>query len=151
MSRALEVLQRTFGYDTFRAPQDVIIETVADGGNALVLMPTGGGKSLCYQIPALLRPGCGIVISPLIALMQDQVNALRQLGVHAAFLNSTLMTQEVQAVEDALQVGEVLRRPFGTKASLAVGELDARANEQLAQVDVKVSGKGCPFVRTQDD
>ncbi|MEM1434413.1 MAG: DNA helicase RecQ [Pseudomonadota bacterium] len=107
MSRALEVLQRTFGYDTFRAPQDVIIETVADGGNALVLMPTGGGKSLCYQIPALLRPGCGIVISPLIALMQDQVNALRQLGVHAAFLNSTLMTQEVQAVEDALLINEL--------------------------------------------
>jgi len=83
MKLAAQILQTVFGYDAFRPPQDQIIETVIAGGDALVLMPTGGGKSLCYQIPALARPGCGVVISPLIALMQDQVNALRQLGVRA--------------------------------------------------------------------
>ncbi len=75
------ILQRVFGYDTFRGPQQAIIEHVAAGHDALVLMPTGGGKSLCYQVPALLRKGIGVVISPLIALMQDQVETLRQLGV----------------------------------------------------------------------
>ena len=90
MSNASHILQSVFGYESFRPPQDEIIQTVIDGGDALVLMPTGGGKSLCYQIPALARPGCGVVISPLIALMQDQVSALRQLGVRASFLNSTL-------------------------------------------------------------
>ena len=77
MSNIQEILQHTFGYSTFREPQQDIIQTVVDGGDALVLMPTGGGKSLCYQIPALALPGCGVVISPLIALMQDQVSALR--------------------------------------------------------------------------
>ena len=90
MTAPQQILQSVFGYDSFRPPQDEIIQTVIDGGDALVLMPTGGGKSLCYQIPALARPGCGVVISPLIALMQDQVSALRQLGVRASFLNSTL-------------------------------------------------------------
>ena len=90
MSAALDILQQTFGYPSFRGPQETIIQTVIDGDDALVLMPTGGGKSLCYQIPALARSGCGIVISPLIALMQDQVNAMRELGVRASFLNSTL-------------------------------------------------------------
>ena len=83
MPTALDILQQTFGYPSFREPQETIIQTVINGGDALVLMPTGGGKSLCYQIPALARPGCGIVISPLIALMQDQVNAMRELGVRA--------------------------------------------------------------------
>ena len=83
------MLTRVFGYDTFRGDQGEIIDTVVAGGDALVLMPTGGGKSLCYQIPALVRPGTGVVISPLIALMQDQVNALSALGVRASFLNST--------------------------------------------------------------
>ena len=87
---ARDVLRSTFGFDDFRNPQADIIETVAAGGDALVLMPTGGGKSLCYQIPSLLQDGCGIVVSPLIALMQDQVNALCQLGVRASCLNSTL-------------------------------------------------------------
>jgi len=87
---ALGLLHQVFGYPAFRGPQAGIVDHLAGGGDALVLMPTGGGKSLCYQIPALLRPRVGIVVSPLIALMQDQVDALRQAGVRAAFLNSTL-------------------------------------------------------------
>ena len=86
---ALDILRRVFGYDSFRGPQQEIIEHLIAGGDALVLMPTGGGKSLCYQIPALVRRGTGVVISPLIALMQDQVDAMRALGVRAGFLNST--------------------------------------------------------------
>ena len=102
---ALEVLRHVFGYSAFRGKQAQIIEQVASGGDALVLMPTGGGKSLCYQIPALLRPGCGVVVSPLIALMQDQVAALRQAGVEAAFLNSTLSAAEAAEVERSLRDG----------------------------------------------
>ena len=86
----LAVLRRVFGYSSFRGQQQEIIEHVIAGGDALVLMPTGGGKSLCYQLPALLRPGIGVVVSPLIALMKDQVDALRQAGVRAAALNSAL-------------------------------------------------------------
>ncbi len=104
---ALELLHRVFGYPEFRGPQAEIVDHVANGGDALVLMPTGGGKSLCYQIPALLRPGVGIVVSPLIALMQDQVDALRQLGVAAAFLNSTLDFAAVVATEKKLFAGEL--------------------------------------------
>ena len=87
---ALEQLRHVFGYDSFRGEQADIVGHLVAGGDALVLMPTGGGKSLCYQLPALLRAGTAIVVSPLIALMQDQVEALRQLGVRAAFLNSSL-------------------------------------------------------------
>jgi len=105
MSSASHILQSIFGYESFRPPQDEIIQTVIDGGDALVLMPTGGGKSLCYQIPALARPGCGVVISPLIALMQDQVSALRQLGVRASFLNSTLDAATARQVEEDLLSG----------------------------------------------
>ena len=83
MQAPLNILQSTFGYPEFRHPQEEVINTLVAGGDALVLMPTGGGKSLCYQIPALVREGCGVVISPLIALMQNQVDALRQLGVRA--------------------------------------------------------------------
>src|SRR5690606_27243123 len=101
------ILQQIFGYSDFRPPQAEIISAVEAGRDALVLMPTGGGKSLCYQIPALLREGAGIVISPLIALMQDQVSALRQLGVRAAYLNSTLSLPEVRAVEQQLRRGEL--------------------------------------------
>lgn len=104
---ALHLLQEVFGYPAFRGQQAEIIRQVADGGDALVLMPTGGGKSLCYQIPALLRHGVGIVVSPLIALMQDQVDALTQLGVRAALLNSTLSWQAAQATEQALFAGEI--------------------------------------------
>ncbi|MCW8193990.1 DNA helicase RecQ [Proteobacteria bacterium 005FR1] len=102
-----QVLQETFGYKAFRPPQDEIIDTVIKGRDALVLMPTGGGKSLCYQIPALIREGVGIVISPLIALMQDQVSALRQLGVRASYLNSALSPMEQRQVEQQLLRGEL--------------------------------------------
>ena len=107
MLTALDILQQTFGYATFRAPQKEIMETAIAGKDALVLMPTGGGKSLCYQIPALARPGCGIVISPLIALMQDQVSAMRELGVRASYLNSTQDTHTASEVERALLEGEL--------------------------------------------
>jgi ATP-dependent DNA helicase RecQ len=107
MTQALAVLRSVFGYTAFRHPQDAIVERVIAGGDALVLMPTGGGKSLCYQIPALVREGCGVVISPLIALMQDQVAALHQVGVRAAFLNSTLSLDEARAIEQALLQGEL--------------------------------------------
>ena len=107
MPAALDILQQTFGYPSFRGPQEAIIQTIVEGDDALVLMPTGGGKSLCYQIPALVRPGCGVVISPLIALMQDQVNAMRELGVRASFLNSTLNAATAANVEQALIQGEL--------------------------------------------
>jgi ATP-dependent DNA helicase RecQ len=103
----LEVLRRVFGYDAFRGDQAEIIDTVVAGGDALVLMPTGGGKSLCYQVPALVRPGTGVVISPLIALMQDQVDALSALGVRAGFLNSTQDHTERRRVEAAFLAGEL--------------------------------------------
>ena len=104
---ALEALRRVFGYDAFRGEQQEIIDHVIAGGDALVLMPTGGGKSLCYQIPALIRPGTGVVISPLIALMQDQVDALTALGLRAGFLNSTQDPGERRLVESAFLAGEL--------------------------------------------
>ena len=102
-----EVLRRVFGYDTFRDGQREIIDHLDGGRDALVLMPTGGGKSLCYQIPALVRDGTGVVVSPLIALMQDQVDALRNLGVRAGFLNSTQDLGARRLVEDAFLAGEL--------------------------------------------
>ncbi|MFG2874147.1 DNA helicase RecQ [Streptomyces sp. NPDC048337] len=107
ISDALQVLHRVFGYSSFRGEQQEIIEQVVGGGDALVLMPTGGGKSLCYQIPALVREGTGVVISPLIALMQDQVDALTALGVRAGFLNSTQDPHERQVVEQTFLAGEL--------------------------------------------
>ncbi len=104
---ALDVLRHVFGFDAFRGVQGEIVGHVAGGGDALVLMPTGGGKSLCYQLPALLRQGTAIVVSPLIALMQDQVEALRQLGVKAAFLNSSLDAGEALSVERAFSDGDL--------------------------------------------
>ncbi|MGA5302732.1 DNA helicase RecQ [Nucisporomicrobium flavum] len=104
---AFDVLSRVFGYSGFRGGQHEIIEHVIAGGDALVLMPTGGGKSLCYQIPALVRPGTGVVISPLIALMQDQVDALRTLGVQAGFLNSTQEAHERRRTEQQFLAGEL--------------------------------------------
>src|SRR3954466_10006325 len=104
---ALELLNSVFGHAEFRGPQEAIVSHVAGGGEALVLMPTGGGKSLCYQLPALLREGTALVISPLIALMQDQVAALKQLGVRAAFLNSSLNENQVRETKRALRTGEL--------------------------------------------
>nr|WP_240529678.1 DNA helicase RecQ [Streptomyces mangrovisoli] len=106
-SEALATLHRVFGYDSFRGEQGAIIEHVVAGGDAVVLMPTGGGKSLCYQIPALVRPGTGVVVSPLIALMQDQVDALRALGVRAGFVNSTQDFDERRTVEAEFLAGEL--------------------------------------------
>ncbi|QDZ28818.1 DNA helicase RecQ [Noviherbaspirillum sp. UKPF54] len=106
-SRALDVLQTVFGYPSFRGQQAQIVGQVARGGDALVLMPTGGGKSLCYQIPALLRDGVGVVVSPLIALMQDQVDALAEVGVRAAFLNSTQTFDEAMRTERKVRNGEL--------------------------------------------
>jgi ATP-dependent DNA helicase RecQ len=105
MDGAQRVLERVFGYKSFRLEQADIIETLVRGDDALVLMPTGGGKSLCYQIPALVRPGVGIIVSPLIALMQDQVDALKELGVNAAFLNSSLDGKAQREVETGLASG----------------------------------------------
>src|SRR3978361_1676813 len=99
---ALSVLNSVFGLPAFRGSQEQIVRHVTGGGNCLVLMPTGGGKSLCYQLPSLLRDGCGIVVSPLIALMRDQVAALLDAGVKAAVLNSTLTFDEANEVERRL-------------------------------------------------
>jgi ATP-dependent DNA helicase RecQ len=103
--RARALLRETFGHAGFRGLQADVVDHVAGGGDALVLMPTGGGKSLCYQVPALLRDGVAVVVSPLIALMQDQVAALLQHGVRAAFLNSTQTPDQAHEVERAMLRG----------------------------------------------
>ncbi|MBL4595802.1 MAG: DNA helicase RecQ [Robiginitomaculum sp.] len=107
MAKASQILEQVFGYTRFRHHQYEVIETLLSGADALVLMPTGGGKSLCYQIPALVLDGVGVVISPLIALMQDQVSALHQLGVRAAFLNSSQTPQQQDEVRAALRAGQL--------------------------------------------
>ena len=107
MQRARKILKSTFGYEHFRHHQSDIIAALIKGEDVLTLMPTGGGKSICYQIPALIREGCGIVISPLIALMQDQVDAMNQLGISAAFLNSSLSASEQRIIEAELSSGEL--------------------------------------------
>ena len=107
INRAEQILKHTFGYTEFRGSQKEVIETVLAGQDSLVLMPTGGGKSLCYQIPGLVRSGMAIVVSPLIALMQDQVSALQQLGLRAAYLNSTLSREEHNQVMRAIYDGEL--------------------------------------------
>src|ERR1700744_5305606 len=134
---AVDILHRVFGYDSFRGQQQEIIDHVIGGGDALVLMPTGGGKSLCYQIPALVRPGTGVVISPLIALMQDQVDALTALGVRAGFLNSTQDAGQRRAPEAALLAGELALlylAPERLKTDSAVRLLD-RAKISLFAID----------------
>ncbi len=129
----LDVLRTTFGYDSFRGNQAEIIDHVAGGGDALVLMPTGGGKSLCYQIPAMVRPGVGVVISPLIALMHDQVTALENLGVRAGFLNSTQSLDEQRMTEQLALAGEL------DLLYLAPERLDlVRTQEFLDRVTVSV-------------
>ena len=107
MNNPEQVLQRVFGYRDFRGQQEEIIESVIEGRDALVIMPTGGGKSLCYQIPALVRAGTGLVVSPLIALMQDQVTALHEVGIEAGFLNSNQTLDEQAAVRRQLRAGEL--------------------------------------------
>jgi ATP-dependent DNA helicase RecQ len=131
-SEPQQVLRQVFGYDTFRGPQADIVNHVVGGGSALVLMPTGGGKSLCYQIPALCRPGVGVVISPLIALMQDQVEGLRQAGVRAAALNSSLEASEAVAVWRALERGELDLLYVSPERLLSPGFLERLAELPLA-------------------
>ena len=128
----LEVLRTVFGYNEFRGQQQAIIEHVREGGDALVLMPTGGGKSLCYQIPALLRPGLGLVVSPLIALMKDQVDALRQAGVRAAALNSHLPPGEAAAVERAAREGGLDLLYVSPERLLTARTLDLLSRSRLA-------------------
>ena len=129
-TKAQQVLNDIFGYTSFKGAQQAIVEHVCAGGDALVLMPTGGGKSLCYQLPALLREGVAIVVSPLIALMQDQVDALQQLGVKAAFLNSSQSPEESRAVNNLLVNGELQILYVAPERLMLSGFL-----VQLAQID----------------
>jgi len=137
MPTAIDVLHAVFGYPAFRGEQQAIIEHVAGGGDALVLMPTGGGKSLCYQIPALLRPGTTVVVSPLIALMQDQVEALHQFGVAAAFLNSSLDARAQSEVERDFAAGKLKLLYVAPERLLGERclELIAKANVALFAID----------------
>jgi ATP-dependent DNA helicase RecQ len=128
----LRILHSVFGYEHFRAPQAEVINTLMAGGDALVLMPTGGGKSLCFQIPAIARPGTGIVVSPLIALMQDQVAALKQAGVRAEFLNSTLDAGEARDIEAQLRRGELDLLYVAPERLLLDRTLDLLAHTPLA-------------------
>ena len=128
----LQLLRTVFGHPAFRGAQEDIVTHVAGGGDALVLMPTGGGKSLCYQLPALLRDGTALVVSPLIALMQDQVAALKQLGVRAAFLNSTLDGREVNACEKALRNGELDLLYVAPERLMMPRMLDCLAESKIA-------------------
>jgi ATP-dependent DNA helicase RecQ len=136
-AHALDILHRIFGYTEFRGEQQAIIEHVAGGGDALVLMPTGGGKSLCYQIPALLRTGTAVVVSPLIALMQDQVEALRQYGVAAAFLNSSLDARAQFEVEREFAAGRLKLLYVAPERLLSERCLDlvAKSNVSLFAID----------------
>jgi ATP-dependent DNA helicase RecQ len=129
---AQQILHNVFGYEHFRAPQDEVIATLMAGEDALVLMPTGGGKSLCFQIPAIARPGTGIVVSPLIALMQDQVAALKQAGVRAAFLNSTLDAVTARAIEQQLLRGELDLLYIAPERLMMERTLDLLARAEIA-------------------
>jgi len=129
---ARSVLRDVFGHGAFRGAQEEVVDHVVAGGDALVLMPTGGGKSLCYQVPSLVRPGTGIVVSPLIALMQDQVAALRQLGVRAAFLNSSLDARTAREVERALVAGELDVLYVAPERLLTAGCLDLLDRARIA-------------------
>jgi ATP-dependent DNA helicase RecQ len=134
--QALKLLNEVFGYPAFRGHQAEVIEHVAGGGDALVLMPTGSGKSLCYQIPAMLRDGVGVVVSPLIALMQDQVAALAELGVRAAFLNSTLTGAEAAEVEGRVRRGELDLVYVAPERLLTPRCLDLLAASRLALIAI---------------
>ncbi|HEY9343953.1 MAG TPA: RecQ family ATP-dependent DNA helicase, partial [Inquilinus sp.] len=128
----LSVLHDVFGYTAFRGEQAEIVAQVISGGDALVLMPTGGGKSLCYQVPALVRPGLGVVVSPLIALMQDQVETLRQLGVRAAALHSALPPGESRNIARAMRAGELDLLYVSPERLLTDGLLDMLDDCRLA-------------------
>ncbi len=132
MSRALSILKEVFGYPDFRGQQAEIISHLAGGGDCLVLMPTGGGKSLCYQIPALLRQGTAIVVSPLIALMQNQVAALHEIGVRAAVLNSSLSLDEAVNVEQGLIQGQYDLLYVAPERLLTARFLNLIARSQIA-------------------
>jgi ATP-dependent DNA helicase RecQ len=131
-ARALHLLNEVFGHPAFRGAQEDIVSHVAAGGDALVLMPTGGGKSLCFQLPALLREGTALVVSPLISLMQDQVAALRQLGVRAAFLNSSLDSRDAYATERSLLAGELDLLYVAPERLMMPRMLEALAQSRLA-------------------
>ena len=133
---ALRILREVFGFPSFRGQQEAVIRHVIAGGDAIVLMPTGGGKSLCYQIPALVRPGLGVVVSPLIALMKDQVDALRQAGVRAAHLNSTLSAAEAFAVERAIRTGELDLVYVAPERLMTPRCLDLLAQARLALIAI---------------
>jgi len=141
LTTPLDILQTTFGYTSFRDQQQAIVQHVTAGQDALVLMPTGGGKSLCYQIPALARDGLAIIVSPLIALMQDQVEALQQLGVKAAFLNSSLSAEDNASITSKVLSGEVKllyvapeRLTVGSFLSV-LGEVNAHVGLALFAID----------------
>ena len=144
-SPSQQILRDTFGYASFRGAQQSIVEYVAAGGDALVLMPTGGGKSLCYQIPALLRGGVGIVVSPLIALMQDQVDALKQLGVPAAFLNSSLDAETAREVSRQLLQGELKLLYVAPERLMTESFLNV-----LERLNNQTSSPGCPATGFSD-
>jgi ATP-dependent DNA helicase RecQ len=136
LPRARELLHQVFGFTQFLAQQEEIICHIAAGGDALVLMPTGGGKSLCYQIPAMLREGTGIIVSPLIALMQDQVSALLQSGVRAAALNSTLLPGEARQVEAAVAAGELDLLYVAPERLLQPRTLDLLSETRIALIAI---------------
>lgn len=140
-SSAQHCLQEVFGYTAFRGEQEAVVAHIISGGDALVLMPTGGGKSLCYQLPALLRDGVAIIVSPLIALMQDQVDTLQQLGVSAAFLNSSLDAQAADAISDQLMQGSLKilyvapERLLTDNFQYLLDQLDSRVGIALFAID----------------
>jgi ATP-dependent DNA helicase RecQ len=145
-SSAQQILRDTFGYSSFRGAQQAIVEHVAGGGDALVLMPTGGGKSLCYQIPSLLRRGVGIVVSPLIALMQDQVDALNQLGVPAAYLNSSLDADAARDVMGRLLRGELKLLYVAPERLMTEGFLNLLERLRTPPEDSEQWGEGSEVV-----
>ena len=136
MSEAREILDRVFGFPAFRGLQEQAVDHVVAGHDALVLMPTGGGKSVCYQVPALVRPGTALVISPLIALMDDQIAALRQLGISAGALHSELEPAEAAATSRALEAGELDLLYVSPERLLSAGTLERLRRRDLALIAI---------------